>query len=188
MPPSNQQRRNDLTDAAIDIIVRNGLHGLSHREVDEAARVPRGTASNYFRSRDALLEAAVRRVVELHFALIEQRRAQLPATPSRRELIEFLIGVVEQALTRHRGRYIAMFELVLEGTRRPELQDAFASLADEAIKLTQEAHRGGGELRDDVASLNVIYNGVLFTSLVMPQTLGGRAPAEITRDLLEVVL
>ena len=71
MRPTNDQRRTELTDAAIDVIVRDGLHGLSHRAVDQAANVPRGTASNLFRSRDALLEATTRGLRELHFALME---------------------------------------------------------------------------------------------------------------------
>ena len=76
MPPSNQQRRDELTDAAIEVVARHGLHGLSHRAVDEQAEVPRGTTSNYFRSREALLAAAVQRIVDLHFALIAELRAQ----------------------------------------------------------------------------------------------------------------
>lgn len=190
MPPSNQRRRNQLTDTAIEIIVRDGLHGLSHRAVDEATGVPRGTTSNYFRSREALLAGVIRRLVELHFTMIEAQRARYADRPGQQMLFEFVGGVVDQALTEFRGRYLAMFELALESGRRPELQQAFASVADEAMKLTHEMHRGGHQdiPLEDVELLNVFYNGVLFTSLVMPQTLGGRTPAEVTRDMLARIL
>ena len=36
MRPINELRRTELTDAAIDVVIREGLHGLSHRAVDEA--------------------------------------------------------------------------------------------------------------------------------------------------------
>lgn len=186
MPPSNQRRREQLADAAIEIVVRDGLHGLSHRAVDEHADVPRGTASNYFRSRDALVEGATRRVVELHFAMIQERRSHYSGRLTRVGLTEFLQGVVDQAITRYPQRYLAMLELTLECTRKPELRKAFAGIADEAMNLTQEVHRGDGfePSEEDVELLNVFYNGVLFTALAMPQTLGSRTPGELTRDLL----
>lgn len=190
MPPSNQQRRNDLADAAIEIVQRDGLHGLSHRAVDEEAEVPRGTASNYFRSREALLAAAAHRIVELHFALIEELRTQHTRKAGKADTVDLLSAVVDQALNRFPGRYVAMFELSLESTRRPELRRAFTRIADESMKLTRQAHMGDGDepSRQDIEILNAFYNGVLFTSLVMPQTLGGRSPGEITRAMLAKVL
>jgi DNA-binding transcriptional regulator YbjK len=186
MPPSNEQRRTELTDAAIDIVVREGLHGLSHRAVDEAANVPRGTTSNYFRSRDALLEATTRRLMKLHFTLMKRQR---PEQLGRGSLIEFISGVLEDALTEHPGRYLAMLELALESTRDPEMQRAFVGMTDEAMQLTYDVH--GAEERvpgKDVQLLSVFYNGVLFTCLVMPEILAGRSPGEITRDGLEKLL
>ncbi|GAA3567396.1 TetR/AcrR family transcriptional regulator [Nonomuraea rosea] len=187
MPPRNQQRRDLLADAAIDIIVAEGLHGLSHRTVDVRADVPRGTTSNYFRSRESLLEAIVRRIVHLHFELIDDLRAGATGGDG---LTELLGDVVEQALGRFKGRYVALFELALESTRRPELQEAFARISGEAMTFTREAHRTGGHEppAEEIALLNAFYNGVLFTSLVMPQALGGRTPGEVTRAMLRRVL
>lgn len=190
MPRSNQQRRNDITDAAIEIVQRDGLHGLSHRAVDEEAEVPRGTTSNYFRSREALIGAAARRIAELHFALIEDVRAQHTEQTGNADTIELLSSVVDQALSRFPGRYRTMFELSLESTRRPELRRDFAYIVDESMRLTREAHIDDGNepSREDIELLNAFYNGVLFTSLVMPQALGGRSPGEITRTMLGRVL
>ncbi len=43
------------------MLAESGARGLTHRAVDLAAGVPTGTASNYFASRDALIEALVER-------------------------------------------------------------------------------------------------------------------------------
>ena len=40
---------------------------LTHRQVDNRADLPAGTTSNYFRTRQALLEATAARTVELHW-------------------------------------------------------------------------------------------------------------------------
>jgi DNA-binding transcriptional regulator YbjK len=40
--PGNVERRDRLADAVLAIVARRGLHGLSHRLVDEHAGVPPG--------------------------------------------------------------------------------------------------------------------------------------------------
>ncbi|MDT5054207.1 MAG: hypothetical protein QOF66_2573 [Mycobacterium sp.] len=188
MRPSNEQRRTQLTDAAIAVVVRDGLHGLSHRAVDEAANVPRGTTSNYYRSRDALLEATTRRLMDLHFALMKRKRP--PAQKlDRRVLIQFVSGVLEHALNQHPGRYLAMLELALQSTRDPQLKHALVGLTGEAMQHTSDVHEADNVLSDKaIQLLSVFYNGILFTCLVMPEILGGRTPGEITRDGLEKLL
>jgi DNA-binding transcriptional regulator YbjK len=184
--PSNERRRNELTDAAIDVVVREGLHGLSHRAVDEAANVPRGTTSNYFRSRDALLEATTRRLMELHFALMEEHRAQ---TPDRQALVESVSAALEQALTQYPGRYLAMLELALENARNPAMEHGIAGVIRDAMNLTYEVHGADGEVpATDVQLLSVFYNGLLFSWTVMPEILAGRRPGEITREALAKLL
>jgi DNA-binding transcriptional regulator YbjK len=184
--PTNEQRRTELADAAIDVVVRDGLHGLSHRAVDEAANVPRGTTSNYFRSRDSLLEATTRRLMDLHFALMKEH---LPEKPDRPALIESLSAVLEQALTDYPGRYLAMLELALENTRNPKVQQGIGGVIDEAMKLTHEVHGADhGIPANDVQLLSVFYNGLLFTWTVMPAILAGRRPGEVTREVLEKLL
>ncbi len=186
MRPSNEERRAELTDAAIDVVVRQGLHGLSHRAVDEAASVPRGTTSNYFRSRGALLEATTRRLMELHFALMKEHLAR---KPSQGGLIESLSAVLEQALTEYPGRYLAMLELALDNTRNPEMQNGIGRVIDDAMKLTYEVHGADDAIpAKDVQLLSVFYNGLLFTWTVMPEILAGRSPGEITREVLEKLL
>jgi len=180
--PINELRRTELADAAIDVVVRDGLHGLSHRAVDEAANVPRGTTSNYFRSRGALLEATTRRLMDLHFALMKQHVA---AKSDRPGLIESMSDVLEVALTQYPGRYLAMLELALENARNAEKGHGIAGVIGEAMKLTYEVHGADDDLpAKDVQLLSVFYNGLLFTWSVMPEILAGRRPGEITRDAL----
>ncbi|MER5962292.1 TetR/AcrR family transcriptional regulator [Streptomyces sp. NPDC002057] len=61
-PASRAQR---IGDAALDLLVERGMRGLTHRAVDERAGLPQGSTSNHARTRQALLETAVRRQVEL---------------------------------------------------------------------------------------------------------------------------
>ncbi|WP_158890517.1 TetR/AcrR family transcriptional regulator [Amycolatopsis anabasis] len=186
----NQQRRDSLADAGIELLAEQGAHGLSHRAVDDRARVPKGTTSNYFRSRDALLAAAAERIIELHFAWLDEIRARHRGELDRERLIEIMAEVVEQALGHYRPRYLAMFELSLESTRRPQLAEALGRIADTSLQLTHGAHLGSGvePTRLDIALLHVFYNGMLFSSLVIPKTLGKGSPRTLVRTMLDRVL
>lgn len=55
-------RREEVSDAAVTVVASTGLKGLTHRAVDEAAGVPAGTTSNYFRTREALVAAVAQRI------------------------------------------------------------------------------------------------------------------------------
>lgn len=57
-------KREQVLDAAITLLGTKGVRALTHRGVDELAGMPQGSTSNYFRSRGALLEGIVTRLVE----------------------------------------------------------------------------------------------------------------------------
>jgi AcrR family transcriptional regulator len=171
MPPSNPARRRALADAAIELLASAGVHGLTHRAVEKAADLPPGTASNYFRSREALLVAAAERVAELHHA--GTARAVREPAP----LVDLLTESLLAAATTERTRYLAIFELQLEAARRPALAAALAGLQDAALGITEGRHDdlGLGTSREQVAALIALYGGALFTLVTAP-------PETVTRE------
>ncbi len=190
MPPVNQQRRDALADAAIAIVAREGTHGLSHRSVDEAAEVPKGTTSNYFRSRDALLEATVNRVVQLHFDWVSELRAKHDGELDHLAIQGILAQVLDEAVTVHKDRYRVMMELLLEGTRRPELHVALAGTFHGAINLIKGVHTTKDTEPTDVEvhMLRVLYVGTLFGYIVMPEAMQALTPGETATTIINAVL
>jgi AcrR family transcriptional regulator len=133
----NPDRRRTLADAGLRVLADSGARGLTHRAVDTEAGVPLGTASNYFRSRDALLGALGERIME-RFAPDEAVIAKLAARePSRELFIDYMRYIVERT-TREPELTRALIELRLEAARRPGL----------AASLGETLRRG---YRDDVA-------------------------------------
>lgn len=51
-------------DAAVQLVAHGGLRALTHARVDERAGLPRGSTSNHFRSRAALLSGVVDWIIE----------------------------------------------------------------------------------------------------------------------------
>ena len=178
MPPTNPARRRALTDAAIALLAASGVHGVTHRAVEQAAGLPPGTASNYFRSREALLVAAAHRVVELHHAGLDGAgppgaspgEGPAGAAGTAAELVDLLTASLLTAATTHRTRYQAIYELQLESVRRPVLASALAGLADSSARLTahQHAEQGLPIPAEAIPALMTLYGGTLFTLITMP--------------------
>jgi DNA-binding transcriptional regulator YbjK len=186
-PPRNTQRRDALADAAIEILGTAGIHKLSHRSVDERAGLPPGTAANYFPTRDDLLTAAARRVAGLHLADMTaagmtaagMAAADLAAggRADGTALAELIGASLYDAATRHRARYLAIFELTLEATRRPGLARSLAELGVAALETTVAEHRSLDlpTSPEQVQALITLFGGSLLTLVTGP-------PEAVTRD------
>jgi DNA-binding transcriptional regulator YbjK len=155
-------RRAEIADAAISTLARHGMRGLTHRAVDRAARLPEGSASYYFRTRQALLQATVERLAELDIT-------DMPTLPGQ-DLDAFAraaTGLVERWLTTGRERQLARYELALEATRRPELRQALVTSGAtiRAMVADQFAAAGIREPRSCAADFVAFLDGLLFDQI-----------------------
>ncbi|GHB26814.1 hypothetical protein GCM10010377_15950 [Streptomyces viridiviolaceus] len=117
--------RTDLVaDAALSLLAERGMRGLTHRAVDEAAGLPQGSTSNLARTRQALLELAVRRLAEREARVLALHEMPDPSG-GLDALVDALALATHRALTRNRELTLARYELALEATRRPELRAHF---------------------------------------------------------------
>lgn len=183
-PPENLLRRRALADATIEILGTRGIHQLSHRAVDEAAGVPGGTTSNYFRNRDELLHAAASRIVDLHLEDVQEdvgvagTAVRTAADELDHDGLADLIGQsLYQAATGQRTRFRAMFELILEATRRPALSHTLSGIATATQQTIVEHHRTLGlkTSPEQAQALMTLYGGTLFALVTGP-------PQSITPD------
>ncbi|MFU8849719.1 TetR/AcrR family transcriptional regulator [Micromonospora sp. SL1-18] len=125
-------RQEVLLDAAIAVIGTQGMRGLTHRAVDAAAGMPAGSTSNYFKTRDALVNAVVARFAARERAAWETI-ADLVRLRSRAELAAALTAYVHRAVGPDRVMTIARYSVFVEAALRPELQPRLAE-AQRAIR------------------------------------------------------
>ncbi|MDO5684156.1 MAG: TetR/AcrR family transcriptional regulator [Propionibacteriaceae bacterium] len=64
-------RRRLIADAGLGVLAERGLRGVTHRAVDSAAGLSTGSTSNVFRTKQALVDGLVARLVELDLAALE---------------------------------------------------------------------------------------------------------------------
>lgn len=107
--------------AAIELLGTDGLRALTHARVDERAGLPRGSTSNWFRTRAALLAGAADWIAE-------QEMQEVPATTtlpsSAEDLIEGLASGIEYLTGPNRTMTAARLVLFLEASSEPELRNA----------------------------------------------------------------
>lgn len=165
----NDLRRSQLADAAVRVLAAEGARGLTHRAVDDEAGVPRGTASNYFRRRDAIVDAIIARIGErlMPDAAVH---AELATRPPGRELYAAYIRDILSRLLADRDATLALFELRLEAARRPAVADAVAAwqragLAADTDFTARSGLPGG---RDEIVLLHYAIDGLALDRLTVP--------------------
>lgn len=170
----NPERRAALVDAGIEVLAREGARGLTFRAVDGEAGVPTGTASNYFTSREDLLHQIDAR---LHVRLAPDPEVMetLLRRPRDRSLVRALMQDIMDRATRDRTGYLALLEMRLEATRRPELRTSFTKSVRGDLEQGIEFHRQSGLPGGDetVTVLYLAMLGLILEHLTLPGVLDG---------------
>ncbi|BBX28539.1 TetR/AcrR family transcriptional regulator [Mycolicibacterium alvei] len=117
-----EQRRRELCDAAITLLAREGIKGVTHLKVDRRAGVADGTTSFYFRTSAALIQAAANRIADLDLADLTVATGS-GSHGDARGLARLVIRSGSGArLVRSKARY----ELVMPASRDAGLAEAFS--------------------------------------------------------------
>ncbi|ONI87322.1 TetR family transcriptional regulator [Saccharothrix sp. ALI-22-I] len=164
-----------LADAAIHVVATKGMRGLTHRAVDAQAGVPMGSTSAYFRTRKALVEGLVQRLVEVETAEVDAAGADVPLDPDR--LAESLAHVLDQWMTTGRERTLARYACLLEATHHPELRGILAhGERPRAQARALLAALGAEDPERQSREVVAFVDGLLFDRLVGAGALGAPTP------------
>lgn len=187
----NPARRVALLDASIEVLAREGSRGLTLRAVDKEAGVPTGTASNYFANRAELLGQVLRRTRERLTPDPSELADTMKTAPSR-ELVKTLLCQLVERMRRERNTHLAMMELRLEATRRPELQEELTQFSVAELDANIGFHLGNGLPGDRtgvvllyLAMLGLIVDDLTVPDLLTPHRLDALIDAMATRLLPE---
>ncbi|WP_351225294.1 TetR family transcriptional regulator [Streptomyces sp. NPDC002133] len=125
------ERRQRIIDAAIRVVGRTGIAGLSHRSVAAEADVPLGSTTYHFASLDELLVAALRQANEgLGRTLRESGALGDPDA----DLAEELARLMGEWLGGERTGVELEYELYLAALRRPALRPVAAEWTDGVVE------------------------------------------------------
>jgi len=162
-------RRESLLDAAIVLLGDHGVRAVTHRAVDAAAGVPAGSASNLFRTRDALFDGIVERFAARERANWDELATQAdPRSPAA--LAKTMAELAGEATTTHRTLTLARYAILVEAARRPGLREQLAtSGARVNVYFTAWLRRAGSA--DPGRDLDLVANfwtGLVLHELAIP--------------------
>ncbi|MFB9688525.1 TetR/AcrR family transcriptional regulator [Amycolatopsis plumensis] len=168
-----------IADAAISVIATDGMRGLTHRAVDRAAGLPVGSTSYYARTRAALLELTIARIVAL----------DQPVSRPSASLAEFVAGYAYEAITSGRTRMLARYEFALEATRRPELRAVYDEGGLQIRRLAASALEAAGSSAPERHARIVVdwMEGTIFGALAGTGSLAPPGLEELVESAGEIL-
>ncbi|HEX5857706.1 MAG TPA: TetR family transcriptional regulator [Microbacterium sp.] len=111
--------RERALDAAVELVGSQGIRALTHTRVDAQAGLPRGSTSNYFRTRTALVSGVTQWIAEQEThdlgAVLAQPFDDLDG------FIDVFSSVIEMLTGPYAMRTRARYALFLEAASDPEL-------------------------------------------------------------------
>ncbi len=139
--PRGARRRADLLEAAIRLIGRHGLDAITHRAVAAEAGLPAASTSYYFRSKDELVDEALRTIAGREVALLRERRAALgEQAADLATIVESLATWIEEQIAPEgRVALLAQYHLQIESARRPAARTILEDWKTGTDQLTEAA-------------------------------------------------
>jgi DNA-binding transcriptional regulator YbjK len=173
--PLSTARRTRIADAAIEVVARAGARGLNHRAIDRLLKSSGGSTSYYYPRRIDLINAAVKRMTDVHMKDVETEYAPILVNLTRIDAQEVSRHVVSLLLRRLRSkerlRTIAYFELSIDGTRHPEYRRVLQVEARAFWKMWETifVHLGARDPKDAARAYATFLLGQLYMYAVRPE-------------------
>jgi DNA-binding transcriptional regulator YbjK len=112
-------RRDRIIDTALDVIAQHGVAGTTHRRVAEAADVPLGAMTYYFKGMEELLQEAFARLAD---TMSSQFRTTLEAAKTKEEARKAIIDWACSEMWKSERNLILAFEFTAFAAREPSLR------------------------------------------------------------------
>ncbi|WP_224741193.1 TetR family transcriptional regulator [Bradyrhizobium sp. 26S5] len=170
--PGSGNRERPVMEATLWIIGRKGLDGVTHRAVAAEAGLSLGAITHHFKTRDALIDGALR------FALVrETGRLQALALSLQGKAfdveawLEFLVGWYDQELKTRGEIHIACYEAFLAAARNERYRTVVGEWFETWRQSAELALRAGGsaEPRRHAELFVSALIGMLLQQLAIPR-------------------
>jgi DNA-binding transcriptional regulator YbjK len=169
--PRGVARREAILQAAVELIGERGPDALTHRAVAERAGVSLSATTYWFSSKDEIFRQAValaagEEVARLERLVLDLAPRELAPTAWARELSAALAADVQ----RNPAQPVAMFEFVLEASRRPDLREEVARWETAHLRLAEAGLRavGSADPETDAHIVVAVVSGLMLGLLANP--------------------
>ncbi len=117
-------RRDEIARAVNELAAAGGARAVTHSAIDQRLELPKGSTSYYFRTRHALVSAAIARLTDrsrADFAALFDDTTGTPSSPA-----DLIARYIERLLTVRRTDVLARYALATDARLEPESAEALA--------------------------------------------------------------
>jgi DNA-binding transcriptional regulator YbjK len=170
-------RRQQALDAAIDLVGNEGLRSLTHARVDERAGLPKGSTSNYFRTRAALMSGVADGILDRELAAVGQ--AFTPESPEI--LVDAMVALFEHTTQENRTLTTARLVLFMEASHDPQLRESLSRGRQVMASTVMTALAGLGAAQPQAAAqaLMACFEGLILHRIARHDDTDPRPPLEL---------
>lgn len=175
------ERQAAVGDAAITVLARLGVRGLTHRAVDGAAGLPDGATSNVARTRSALLRLALQRLIELEASAFSEMADAAHSEVTVSTVARTFATRTHVQLAERQDWTLARYALALDTGRDDRLLALYQDASQRLVEIAEGALRdlGSPTPARHASRLLAYIEGLLFSTVV------DRRPAPSVDDLTD---
>ncbi|MCR2747823.1 TetR/AcrR family transcriptional regulator [Limnobacter parvus] len=137
-------RRQQILDAAAECFRKSGFHGASMSEIAKSFGMSAGHIYNYFESKEAIIEAMVKRD-------LDQALERIAKIQGEKDILKAMLGTVDEGVQRRIDRSELDTEILAEAARNPKVaatvQSTDAVIREKVINLIKGVQPVEGALK-----------------------------------------
>lgn len=187
--PAKGNRREELAQAALEVLGEYGSRGFTHRALDRHLGLPEGTTSAYFRRREDLVAMAIRTVFARDAQQMDQIVDRIETlcgdAPSVEVVAQCCFEMWQFVAAQARGTFVlARYECFLMARRDPELMQ----LVENVMLARQNrwepifARLGAANPAGSARQIGLLLRSLFFSEIFFPACLN-RAEPPIDLDM-----
>jgi DNA-binding transcriptional regulator YbjK len=150
------QRRVEIIDAAIEVMARVGLAGLSMRVVASQAQIPLGALSYYFDDKSDLVAQAFQQLSDREIDRVVRAAEQLDPTMPAEQLADLMADMIIDGFSSPQGAIVTRYELVTEASRDERLRPMFEAWYAAMVPALSRLFRDLGSHQPELDSRTVM--------------------------------
>lgn len=161
--PNSDGKREQITAAALDVMVKDGVFGLTTRKIADAAGVSVATLHYHFRDKDEILLSVMETFVQTYRAALAE---QVPPTQTLDERIAATITFICGEIKKGPAEQLLLHEMTVYMLRHPALEHlAKAKDLHFQALYTEALSRFGDAAALDAGQIGRLSN-LVYTGLV----------------------
>jgi DNA-binding transcriptional regulator YbjK len=164
------ERRQEIIDATLRLVAREGTGALTHRKVAREAGVPLAATTYYFDSKEALLQETLSCVAE---GEIDRLRRLTPSAKAGRDatklLLDAFVGDYSSSSESGARTQLAQYELFLEAARRPQIRPVARAWTRAYLDLSKTVFEKAGSAQPalDARIFVAMIDGLFLEQVAM---------------------